>query len=674
MRPHCWTFTLSSLALLGSALAISGCGFTAAPVASSGSLLVNGSVMGGEQPVVGSIVKLYVAGNTGNGSAATDILGTGTGSPLAYATTASDGTFSITGDYTCPAATSSYAPQVYLVATGGNPGLAGNVNNSSLVMVDALGPCSNLHNIPTVHVNEVTTVAAAWALAGFAASATNIGGSATNVNGLANAFINTQLIVDPTTGVSPGSSLASGNTIETGKVYALADVIASCVNSDGTTPCQTLFTTSGQCTATCTSDTFSAALYIVKHPAQNTAALFSLIPTQQPYATTLSASPNDWTLSMTVTGGGVNMPTELALDSVGNVWVADYYGAVSAFSPQGTALSPSTGFGSGVLLPEIFGLAVDGNNNVWVDIQEKPSGISGVYGISSGQTLGSVISVNGSTITTSNYVYYPEELATEQNGNIIVGNNSSSTASVFYYTPAAGIVFTLANVGSPYSTEPTDVSGDANNGIWLADEGGNTVTHVDSSGNLISHPNCCSQANGVGTDSLGNAWVSNFHDNSVSEILPGCDSNATPGATCYNNQQNVIVIGATADCGNAGAPSGSCGDTNGGTYTPAKIVIDGAQNVWLVNYHGGSITSLAGNFNSQPAGTGFSPPTTFDSNGNVITQGGYGLDAKLLNPFDLAPDASGNIWVANEAYNNVVMFFGLAAPTATPRLPTPVAP
>lgn len=664
MRSCCWTYALSSLALLGSALAITGCGSTATPVASSGSLLVSGTVMGGEQPVVGSIVKLYVAGNTGNGSAATDILGTD-------ATTASDGTFSISGDYTCPAATSSYTPQVYLVATGGNPGLAGNVNNRSLVMVDALGPCSNLGNAPKVHINEVTTVAAAWALAGFSTSANSIGGSATNVHGLANAFLNAQLITDPTTGVSPGPSLPSGNTIESGKVYALADIIASCINSDGTTPCQTLFSASGECPASCTSDTFSTALYIVKHPAQNPAGIFALIPTQQPYPTTLSAAPHDWTLSMTVTGGGVNTPTELALDSIGNVWVADYYGAVSAFSPQGAALSPASGFGSGVIPPEIYGLAVDGNNNVWVDIQENPSAIAGVYGISSGQTLGSVISVAGNTETTSNFVYFPEELATAQNGNIIVGNNGSSTASVFYYTPAAGIVFTVGNVGSPYSSEPTDVSGDANNGIWLANEGGNTVTHVDANGNLISHPNCCSEANGIGTDSHGNAWVSNFHDNSVSEVLPGCDSNATSGAACFNNQQNVIVIGADSSCTGT---SGNCGDTNGGTYTPSKVAVDGAQNIWVVNYHGGSITSLAGNSNTKPAGTGFSPPTTFAANGNVITQGGYGLDAKLLEPFDLAPDASGNLWVSNFAYNNVVMFFGLAAPTATPRLPTPATP
>lgn len=677
MRFYLRPSAVSSFVLFAAAVALTGCGFTAAPVSSDGALHLSGSVMGGQQPVTGSIVRLYIAGNSGNGSAATDILGTGTGSPLAFATTDANGKFSITGDYTCPAATSSYTPQAYLVATGGNPGLSpATINNSALVMVDALGACSNLATIPTVTINELTTVAAAWTLSAFATSATNIGGSATNTHGLANAFLNAALLTDPATGLTPGSALPAGNTLEGGKITGLADILATCVNSDGTTPCQTLYSTSGQCTSTCTSDTFTAALYIVQHPAQNVPGLFGLIPpTSQPYATTLTAAPHDWTLSMTINSGGISMPTELALDSAGNVWVADYYGAVSAFNPQGTALSPASGFGHGTLNPEIFGIAVDTANNVWVDIQESPTGgLSGLYGISSGQTLGSLISVNGTTFTTSNSVYYPEEMASEPNGGIVVGNNGSSTASIFNYTPANGIVFTLNNAGAPYSAGPTDVAGDASNGVWLADEGGYTVTHLDASGNLISHPTCCSEANGVATDKLGNAWVSNFQTNSVSEILPGCDSNASPNAACYGNQQNVILIGADATCGNPGAASTACGDTNGGTHTPEKIVVDAAQNIFLVNYHGGSFTALAGNFNTQPAGYGFSPPTTLDSNGNVLVQGGYGLDAKLLEPYDLALDASGNIWISNEAYNNLVVFFGLAAPTATPRLPVPTAP
>jgi hypothetical protein len=672
---------LSLFSLSCFAVVLSGCGVTSTPVNSTGSLVMQGTVMGGQQPVSGSQVRLYVAGSSGNASPATDLLGTGTGGSATYITTDSNGLFSINTDYTCPATTSGYVPQVYLVATGGNPGLTPAVNNTSIAMVDALGPCNslNLNSGTKVTVNEVTTVAAAWALSGFATSATSIGSTSTNNSGLANAFLNTQLIADRSSGVSPGSSLASTNTIEVGKVYALADVIASCVNSDGTSACQSLFSTTGTCSASCTSDTFSAALHIVKNPAYNVSNIYRLIPTIQPYATTLSLAPHDWTLSMTVTGGGLSIPTELAIDTVGNIWIANYHsadstsGTVTALNPQGVPYSGSKGFGYGQLATEIYGLAVDSNNNVWTAIEQAPGGsgsIAGLNGVSSGNTLGSLI-----TTQTSPYIYYPESLATGINGSVIIGNYGDSTTSVFGYTAANGFAFTSpVNAGYGYSSYPTDVAGDANGGVWTADFGARTVTHVDHNGYLMSHPSCCYAANGIATDKLGNAWVANYYANSVSEIGPGCDSNANPNVSCYNNQGNVILIGATSACGTNGAASSTCGDTNGGLNNPAKVVVDAAQNVWVANYQGQSITELAGNASTLAAGTGISPSSVYNGDGSLKTQGGYGLDANLLDPFDLAPDASGNIWVSNEANNDVVMFFGLAAPTATPRLPTPVTP
>ncbi len=646
----------------------------------TGNTQMVGTVYSGKLPVASAQVRLYVAGSTGNASAATDLTGTASGSSAAYTTTAADGTFSLEGTFTCPSATSSFTPQVYLVATGGNPSLSGNVNNSSLVLVDALGPCANLTSTTKTAINELTTLAAAWALSGFMTSATNVGSTATNTAGLSNAFLNAHLIADPTAGTTPGSALPSNATLESGKVAALANAIATCSGSDGSTACQTLFTTTGQCTSTCASDTLTAALYAIKHPAKNVAALYALGAKAAPFTSSLTAAPTDWTLSMTLTGGGINYPTELALDSVGNVWVADYHGAVSAFSPQGTALSGTNGFGYGTLNPEIFGLAVDTSNNVWVSIEENPSAVSGLYGVSSGQTLGSVISIAGANYATSNYIYYPESLATAQNGNIIIGNYGDATFTTFNYSSAAGFVYGLTNVGQGYISEVTDETGDASGGVWTANSGDYTVAHFDKSGNVLSHPTCCNIANGIATDSTGNAWVSNYFTNSLSEILPGCDSNSSSTAACHTNPQNVLLFGDSSGCVSTTTPTaGSCGIIGGGLSYPSKIIVDGAQNIWVANYHpadagfNSSISEFAGNTSSTP-GAALSPATVRNSNGTVTSPGGFGIDAKLLDPFDLAPDASGNLWVSNNGYNNLVMFFGLVAPTATPRLPTPVTP
>src|SRR3984957_13130725 len=123
---------------------------------------LRGMVHGGSQPISGATIQLYAAGTTGYGTGATALLST----PV---TSDASGSFSITGDYTCPSSTS----QLYLVAMGGNPGLAAGTNNAASVLMAALGPCS-LHGGQLtldpnlfISINEVTTVASVFLLAPF---------------------------------------------------------------------------------------------------------------------------------------------------------------------------------------------------------------------------------------------------------------------------------------------------------------------------------------------------------------------------------------------------------------------------------------------------------------------------------------------------------------------------
>ena len=116
----------------------------------------------GQQPITGSTIQLYAAWTTGYGASATALLS----SPVV---TDAAGSFAITGDYTCPSSSS----QLYIVATGGNPGLGPGTNNAAIALMAALGPC-NLHGgeytldpNSFIWINEVTTVASVYALAAF---------------------------------------------------------------------------------------------------------------------------------------------------------------------------------------------------------------------------------------------------------------------------------------------------------------------------------------------------------------------------------------------------------------------------------------------------------------------------------------------------------------------------
>lgn len=71
----------------------------------------------------------------------------------------------------------------------------------------------------------------------------------------------------------------------------------------------------------------------------------------------------------TFTGGGLNTPTATAIDGAGNIWVANAAtgNSVSAFTPNGTALSPTAGFGDigSTNSTNSADLAIDRCGDVW---------------------------------------------------------------------------------------------------------------------------------------------------------------------------------------------------------------------------------------------------------------------------------------------------------------------
>jgi streptogramin lyase len=633
------TFLLMA-ASFTAAIGMTGCGTGVVSRTGLGNgVTLQGAVHGGQQGIGGATLQLYTVGSGGNGSAAIPMLTSAT-------MTGADGTFSITGGYNCGQDSSGNAitggsGDVYLVATGGNPGLAAGTNNAALAMVAALGPCSSLSGSTFIYVNELTTVAAAWALAPFSTAVDHIGASGTNTLGIGDAFLDAGLLADTTTGAV--ATIASNLTVETGKMNALADALASCINSDGTTACGPLFSAATE--GSTPTDTFTAALDIVKHPGSKVTDVFQAIGTYVPFPTTLTKAPNDWTMSLTVTGGGLLAPTALGIDSQNNVWVANEGGPLSAFDGEGTPLS-STGFAmpNGVSqITQVAGLAIDPSDNIWVTNYNATYNFSGalteILGAKSG-SLGSVVLSGGNPGFTANSCF-PTAVASDTNGNIFEANEECSSVNIF--DNSGGII--TADLGGTFGLDakPLFLAVDSSAGVWLSDND-NTIAHISApsaqypDGQLLSHPDCCFNSHGLVTDATGNVWVANYLSNSFSEV--GSDG------TVLINQ----AIG-------------------GGVMNPYGVGIDAAQNVWMTNIDNESISEIAGSAGSIAAGTPLSP-----SSGGPGGAGGYGFDAGLLEPYGVEPDRSGNLWVSNEGNSTLVMFFGLSTPTVTPLQPVPTAP
>ncbi len=273
--------------LLSSAftLLLAGCGATLPHIASpSPAATFNGRVHGGEQPVAGALIQLYTVGTTADGSPATPLL-------TATVTTDANGNFAITSLYSCSAAT-----QVYLVASGGNPGLA--APNPNLALMTALGPCASLSPQTFIAVNELTTVAAVYALQPFFTDAAHIGSAPTDAPNLAAAFTLANQLVNPSTGTI---QTTAGNAAQ---LNTLADILAACINTSGgtagdTTPCGHLFTLTTSSASPAPTNTLTALLNIARNPTLNITPLYNLIPAAAPFQPSTPTPPPDLALTQT---------------------------------------------------------------------------------------------------------------------------------------------------------------------------------------------------------------------------------------------------------------------------------------------------------------------------------------------------------------------------------------
>ena len=277
---------VSSLTVL-----LAGCGMTGTNVSPGSTpghgFAVNGTVHGGQQPVVGAQIALYAAGKTGVASAPRSML-------TAPVQTDSAGNFNISGLYSCQP-----GDQVYLVATGGD---AGSGANGAISLMTALGSCANLvANASTtfITVNEATTVASVYALAGFmnGVQALGSGASAASMNALAAAFANVQTLVNTATGFAPTATTGNGIVPQT-TINSLANSLAACVNSTAAgTACSNLFSYSSAGGST-PADTLQAAVNIAHFPATNAAQIFGLASASPPFLPTLTAAPASYSIAV----------------------------------------------------------------------------------------------------------------------------------------------------------------------------------------------------------------------------------------------------------------------------------------------------------------------------------------------------------------------------------------
>jgi hypothetical protein len=672
---------------------------------------IQGYVHGGRQPIAGASIYLYGASNTGYsrnastppapisllGNVVSHLSPTGVcsasvvaplyfdGANCYYLTGGTSGNtvdpiggFNLSGLYKCnvssPNAATGTLPgqQVWIYSNGGIPGVVGSGNGSTNVqagLTAALGTCNastnNFSTYSFIYVNEVSTVAFAYAVAGFAsdarhvsAPATNYTGSSTNSPGLTNAFNNAALLYDIFGGSDPGDHGArhftpnvSGTNLPaegngTNPFYminSVADVIASCINTANPTPeassqCEELFDDvyGSANLGTNPSDTASAAIYIAQHPAPpglsaSVTNLMSINDGTSPWSPNYTTSgapaiPLDLTAGISYTG--VNTPVGVAIDGKGDAYVTSSGGTISELSPKGIVSGTSAGLGTSISYLTIDSTAA---GNIWTPSSSNDN----VYELTSALALKvTYVATNGTVNLSAN----PHQITADGSGEVYIADASNS---LVWHITKAGVVGDFDDHTAAKLTCTVGVTGIAydnhlSNYIWTAGDGTTDnvcrLSGATSSGVQALLPSAPSY---VAVDGTGDGWVTAGGINEIYEL----------------NASNDVL-----------GPFGG-----GGLETPSFITTDGGGDTWIVNN--------SGQTSGQTTPTKNPSVSEFDTNGAPISPGttgnrsGYQYNL-LSEPSGIAIDQSGDVWVTNQAGstfgNTIVELIGAAFPTAAP--------
>lgn len=640
---------------------IAGCGGSSGSSgggASSG-VSVSGTVSGGTSGIAGARVSIWQAGS-----------GFGTGA-IELSSSTSDANGAFTAKSIECASPDAF---VYATAVGGDAGAG---LNPAIGLMTAIGRCGDVPQFGAVAINELTTIAAQWALGQFIDKSGEIAGAPSSDGiGLQNAIAlaannlvnpNTGQLVDSLASIAPqcGASPApvACGTLE--KLNTLADILAACVESAGfsSAGCGNLFANSG---AAPSDTTLAAAHAMATSMRANAAQLFSILGSiaNLPFTPILQSAPVDLLLSINYTAAGLSGPRGIAIDGLGNAWIANGSGAsVTELSSLGAQTAQFTGGG----LNAPADLAIDQDGNVWVTNSggdsitfipaSSPSSPRTFTGGGLGNPKGIAIDIFGIAW-----------VANAGNGSIsafcgaIPSNCPQGSQTGTALSPAGGYV------GGGLDA-PQDVALDNNGNVWAA-----------NCGRL-----CDSRAKGDGSISefCGFVGAAMFECGGAAAGAPLSPQDGFipfgirgPSAIEVDNGFDVFVpnVGGNSMTFFPGADStlkDSITSDGGGLLGPDAIALDGSNFAWIVNPGGGEAGS--GSISYFSGATPENPPGALAVATPISPEDGF-VGAGLRAPAAIAIDSSGNVWVTNAGNNSVTEFIGAAIPIRTPSIGPSIRP
>jgi hypothetical protein len=687
------SIALSGLSAITLALSLSGCGLgtvqlsgpSAEAVPSSG---ISGILHGGDQPIVGATVTLYQVGTSGYGTGASAIAG-------ATTTTGAGGSFKIPS-YTCPSSTTL----VYLVATGGNPGLSA-TDSVTAETVSTTGTAGT--NTVLFTGNNDFHVGQSVTLAGFTAFS--------YLNGT-----QTVTAVAPTQGGGPNTSFSIADTSSSDPGAGSYSDTGTVSGTSATNANLKIVAPIGQCSG-------AAATNVFLNEVVDAAAAFSLAQYADPAtgqigspSTTLAQTGlanafNTFTNLVTLSNGTANAgstktangftisiaPENLKLNTVADILAACINSSGGAegdgsicgtlFANVGTTSYPTDTFGAAVdmalnptsttgQIKNLYGListtppftgvsvqptdwtvgilytdtttnspvltqpqsiAIDASGNVWV--ASDGSSVNGALGELS--PVGSPLVGTNSLASTAFGALNPRNVAVDPSGNVWL-TTSSSNGDVFEYTPGTASAAVLALSKSSYG-----IAIDGSGNVFVGHESSSdtvAITEIPSGSSLVAASEISYPLDSVsGTNILRPEYLA---FDPYGNLWSSDGSDTTPATQPYT----IIELSGITPC----------------TPTPCTVTQSSSANVYTnVSTASGGTGSPNGAYGMAGAGIGGTASTygiwwankggndlsmlTVSSTGTVANGTGapFGTSSTFSGPRSVAVDGAGNVWSPN---------------------------
>jgi sugar lactone lactonase YvrE len=391
-------------------------------------------------------------------------------------------------------------------------------------------------------------------------------------------------------------------------------------------------------------------------------ALSGAITTQaqsnyEPYSFTTLAGLGPGSADGTGSAARFNTPAGVAVDSAGNVYVADEVnstvrkitsaGVVSTLAGLPGNRGSADGTGSAARLDNPFGVAVDSAGNVYV----ADSGNSTIRKITPAgvvSTLAGSAGVSGSADGTGSAAQFngPEGVAVDSAGSVYVADSGNST--IRKITPA-GVVSTLAGSAGVFGSAdgtgsaaqfsfPDGVAVDSAGNVYVADTSNSTIREITPAGvvsTLAGSAGVFGSADGTGiaarftlphgvaVDSAGSVYVADTNNNTIRKITP------------------AGVVSTLAGSGTQGSADGTGSAAQ--FSLPEGVAVDSAGNLYVADTSNDTIRKI----------TSAGGVSTLAGLGGFGSADGTGSVARFKDPQGVAVDSGGNVYVADSSNHTI---------------------